>query len=467
MTQGEAPRTLQDVLDSVPSITEYLFNNRTGTRIYPVVPSEFTNWRDEQRSWRESVCLYDLSYHMTDLYVRGPDAFRLLSGLAINSFKGFEPGRAKQLVVCGPDGHIIGDGILFYLEGEAFQLVGRPSAHNWIAYHARTGGYDVELEWDQWSIADPSRPRKVYRYQVQGPNAPALLEKLAGGPVPDVKFFHMGWITIAGRRVRMLHHGMAGVAGAELFGPFEEGPEVKAAIVEAGKEFGLRQVGSRAYPSNALDSGWIPCPLPAIYTGPALRPYREWLPANGYEAVGSLGGSFYSRAVEDYYLTPWELGYGHILKFDHDFVGRQALEARAREAHRRRVTLVWDADDVARVFATFFTRPKGQQAKYIDLPVAQYATWMYDKILNRQGDLVGISMWPGYSWNDAAMLSLAIVREEYSQPGTPVVVVWGEEGGGSRKPSVEPHVQTEIRATVAPVPFSEAARQYRTAVARR
>lgn len=467
MIRGGAPRNMQEVLDSVPSITDLLYNNRTGTRIYPVVPPEFTNWRDEQRSWRESVCLYDLSYHMTDLYVRGPDAFRLLSQLAINSFTGFEPGRAKQLVVCNPDGYVIGDGILFYLEPNVLQLVGRPSAHNWVEYHARTGGYDVELEWDQWSIADPHRPRKVYRFQVQGPHAPALLEKLIGGPLPDVKFFHMGWISIAGHKVRMLHHGMAGVAGAELFGPFAEGPAVKAAIVEAGSEFGLRQVGSRAYPSNALDSGWIPCPLPAVYTSPALRPYREWLPANCYEAVGSLGGSFYSRDVEAYYLTPSELGYGHIVKFDHDFVGRQALEARAREAHRHRVTLVWNRDDVARTMATVFTRPKGQQAKYIDLPVSQYATWMYDKVTSRQGDVVGVSMWPGYSWNDAAMVSLAIVREEYGQPGTEVVVTWGEEGGGSRKPSVEPHVQTEIRATVAPVPFSEAARHYRAAVARR
>jgi vanillate/3-O-methylgallate O-demethylase len=257
------------------------------------------------------------------------------------------------------------------------------------------------------------------------------------------------------------------VAGAELFGPFAEGPEVKAAIVEAGKEFGLRQVGSRAYPTNALDSGWIPCPLPAVYTSPALRPYREWLPANSYEAVGSLGGSFYSRDVEDYYLTPQELGYAHILKFDHDFVGREALEARAKGRHRRRVTLVWNGDDVARTLATVLTRPMGQQAKYIDLPVSQYATWMYDKVMNRRGEMAGFSMWPGYSWNDAVMVSLATVREEDSQPGTEVVVIWGEEGGGSRKPSVEPHVQTEIRATVAPAPFAEAARHYRASVARR
>ncbi len=114
----------------------------------------------------------------------------------------------------------------------------------------------------------------------------------------------MGEITIAGRKVRALHHGMSGVPGLELFGPWAEGDEITAAIVEAGKEFGLRQVGSRVYATNTLESGWIPCPLPAVFTGDDMKAYREWLPANGYEGTGSLGGSYYSDNIADYYLTP-------------------------------------------------------------------------------------------------------------------------------------------------------------------
>jgi vanillate/3-O-methylgallate O-demethylase len=467
MATRQAPRNLQEIVESVPNITDYLYNNQTGKRIYPVVPPEFTTWQDEQRAWRETVCLYDLSYHMSDLYVYGPDALKLLQYLGINSFKNFEPGQAKQYIACTDRGYLIGDVILFYLDREKFQLVGRPSVHNWVQFHAETGGYNVTLERDEWSVVDPNRPRKVYRFQLQGPNAPALLEKLTGQPLPPIKFFHMTWLTIAGHKVRFLHHGMAGVAGGELIGPFEEGPEVKAAIVEAGKEFGLRQVGSRAYPSNALESGWIPNPLPAVYTGESLRAYREWLPANSYEAVGSLGGSFYSSNIEDYYLTPWDLGYGHIVKFDHDFVGREALEEKAKGPHRKKVTLVWNPEDVTRAFETQFTKPLGQRAKSIDLPVAQYATWFYDKVLNRRGDVIGFAMWPGYTSNETAMVSLATVDEAYSEPGTEAILVWGEPNGGSRKPSVEPHVQMEIRVTVAPAPFAESARQYRAAVARR
>ena len=69
-------------------------------------------------------------------------------------------------------------------------------------------------------------------------------------------------------------------------------------------------MGSRAYPTNTLESGWIPSPLPAVYTDERMKAYREWLPANSYEATGSLAGSFISDNIEDYYVNPYQIGYG-------------------------------------------------------------------------------------------------------------------------------------------------------------
>jgi syringate O-demethylase len=263
--------------------------------------------------------------------------------------------------------------------------------------------------------------------------------------------------TIAGRRVRALRHGMVGQPGFELFGPWEDGDAVRAAIVETGREFGLRLSGSRTYSSNTLESGWIPSPMPAIYTGDKMKPYREWLPANSYEAVASLGGSFYSNDISDYYLTPWDLGYGSIVRFDHDFIGREALEKIAKNPHRRKVTLVLDGDDVVRGISTMFQKDGDRRTKYFDFPSAVYSTLPYDKVM-KNGKTIGVSTWCGYTANEGAMLTLAIVDAEHAEPGTEVTFVWGEEGGGSSKPTVERHVQLEIRATVAPVPYSEPAR---------
>jgi glycine cleavage system aminomethyltransferase T len=172
--------------------------------------------------------------------------------------------------------------------------------------------------------------------------------------------------------------------------------------------------------------------------------------------MASLGGSFYSDKITDYYLTPYDLGYGPFVKFDHDFVGRTALERMADHQRRKKVTLVWNGDDIAHVCRSLF-QAGGDITKYIDLPLANYSTLPYDKVL-KDGKTVGLSTYTGYTYNERALISLAMLDIEHSEPGTQVTVVWGEEGRGSSKPTVERHAQTDIRATVAPVPISEVAR---------
>ena len=444
-------QSLEALLEKVGNPVDLARNSQIGPYVYPKVPSEFSNWRDEQHAWRDTCCLFDQSHHMTDLTIKGPDALKLLSAFGVNSFENFQVNKAKQFVAVNPDGYVIGDAILFYLDTDVLSLVGRPSAHNWVQYHGETGDYDVAFERDERSAVNPTG-RRLYRFQVQGPDALKVLEKTSG-PLPEIKFFNMGEITIAGHKVRALHHGMSGVPGLELFGPWDEGDDVRAAIIAAGEEFGLKQVGSRVYATNTLESGWIPCPLPAVFTGDDMKAYREWLPGNGYEATGSLGGSFYSDDISDYYLTPWDLGYGGFVKFDHDFVGRDALEKMTPA--RKKVTLAWNGDDVAAAMRTMFD--KDDRAKYIDLPLSNYSTWPNDKVL-KDGKQVGVSTFSGYSSNESSMLSLAIVDNEQSEPGTEVTLVWGEEGGGSAKPVVERHVQTEIRAIVSPAPYAEVVR---------
>src|SRR6516164_6587570 len=348
-----AYKNLEELLQSAGGPVKLLRNSQTGPNVYPVVQPEYTNWRDEQQAWQKSCVLFNQSYHMTDMYVEGPGALKLFSDLGINSFKTFEVNSAKQFIPCNYDGYVIGDVILVRLGENLFDVVGRTSVHNWVQFHAETKGYDVKLERDERSaVRTGPVVRKAYRFQIQGPNAMKLIEKVTGQPAPNIKFFKGCTMTIAGKKVNALRHGMAGQPGFELFGPWEDGETVRLALVEAGKEFGLRQVGARAYSSNTLESGWIPSPLPAIYTGQELRAYREWLPADSYEAKASIGGSFYSDNIEDYYLTPWELGYGHIVKFDHDFIGRAALEKKAKGPHRQKVTLALDTESVLKVLAT-------------------------------------------------------------------------------------------------------------------
>jgi syringate O-demethylase len=441
---------LEERLKAAPNIVEMLRNAPVGPNVYPGVPAEYSTWLEEQRAWQHTCVLFNQSYHMAELAVQGPDALALLSHLGVNSFANFLPGRAKQFVPCSHDGHVIGDVILFALDDGAFNLVGRAPVLNWVTFHAQTGGYDVEVELDQRTALRRDGRRRHYRFQVQGPNAMSVIEKALGHPPADLKFFNVRPERIAGRDVLALRHGMAGQPGWELFGPWEDGEAVHEALQRAGEEFGMRLVGGRAYSSNAIESGWVPSPLPAVYSGEAMRPYREWLPADGYEGSASIGGSFVSERIEDYYFTPWDLSYGHLVKFDHDFIGREALERMAEGPHRTKVTLALDDDEVTRTIATMLQHEG--RAKFMDWPSAVYSMHPFDRV-TLDGETVGVSTWISYTSNEGKWLTLAVLDSEYAEPGTEVTFVWGEEDGGTAKPTVEEHVQSEIRARVSPVPY--------------
>src|SRR5579863_2662221 len=218
---------LESLLQTVKSPVDMLRNSKIGAYVYPVVATEFTNWRDEQRAWRESAVLFDQSHHMVDIYIEGPDALKMLSHLAINSFAKFPVNRAKQFVPGTPYGHVIGDGILFHLEQNKLVFVGRAPSASWIQFHAETGGYDVKIVKDDRS---PSRPmgKPVHRISYRARRRAVVLHDLHVEPAG------LGVELNPTRRRRASHehqlvllqmeqdsiadHVAVGCAGYELFG---------------------------------------------------------------------------------------------------------------------------------------------------------------------------------------------------------------------------------------------------------
>jgi len=442
--------TLHDAIDEAGSPIRLLWKPDAPAWTVPVVEPEFAGWGAEQAAWRQNVALFDLSFHMFDTFLAGPGAVQLLRDVSANDYERFAIGQAKQFVPVSYDGNIITDGILLRTAEDAFTLTGVPAAQNWVKYHAEKGGYDVEHTTDPDSSVRKTGDPKLFRFQVQGPLAAFAVERAFGGPLPEVKFFHSVEVELNGIPMRALRHGMAGQAGYEFLGDFVHYGAVRQALLAAGEPFGIHPVGGKAYFTNGVESGWIPTPTPAIYTDPRLEDYRRWLPKFSYEGMKPLGGSFYSDDIADYYVSPWELGYGRSISFTHDFIGREALEAARGEVRRTKVTLEFDRADVERV---------------LGVGTSDYLNTYGRFRIERDGRMQGMTFWTSHIAPVGTVLSLALVDQAVAMPGTQVDVVWGDHPGHGTAPDADLGLP-RIRATVQTSPYDEYARTaYRASAA--
>ena len=344
-------------------------------------------------------------------------------------------------------------------------LVGRAPAANWLQYHAETGGYDVDIELDDRSPSRPygqrgrrasttaSRSRARTRWQV--------IEKLNGGPLEKVKFFHMGEMTIAGKHGAHAapRHGRR--ARARDLGP------VRGARRDPRRDPRGRRassasspVGSRAYPSNTLESGWIPSPLPAIYSGEAERAYREWLPAN--ELRGDRRARRLASSPTTSRTTTSTRGSSATARSSSSTTTSSAARRSRRStraAQRKKVTLAWNAEDLGKICTSLLDRerpelqvlrPAARQLRLVELR-------RRDRRDGNRRRPARCS--PATARTSGAALSLGDGRPGRARSATEVTRRLGRAERRHRKTTVEPHEQIDVRVRVSPVPYSEVARE--------
>ncbi|MFE7835138.1 glycine cleavage T C-terminal barrel domain-containing protein [Streptomyces sp. NPDC057474] len=395
-------------------------------------PPQFTNWVDEERSWKENCYIGDWSF-LPSLRYTGPDALRLFADCSVNTMGNFRIGQSKHIIHCNHDGKVIEEGILTRT-GEQ-ELIAYSTY--WADYIRRTGDYDVEME-----------PIEEVKYHLQGPNALYVLESLLGREFRDIKFMRNETVTIAGVQTRVLRQGMSGEIGFELQAPLADGRKLWEAVVDAGQEYDIHELGGRvamlnhlqaAYPTVTIDY------LPALFDEVGIG-YREEIQAaeGGYfeKYYWAVAGSFESDDVRDWYRSPVELGWGNRINFDHRFPGDEALRRELEAPKRTLCTLRWNADDVIDIFASFFRQ--GELPDFMEMPQDPRAFMYFDKVL-KDGAVVGATSSRGYSAHFREMISLAVVDVEVARPGTEVTVIWGNPGTPQR----------EIRAVTAPAPYKE------------
>jgi len=290
---------------------------------------EYTDWIDESLSWKEACYIGDWSF-LWERRFRGPDALKLFSDISVNSFAKFDIGQSKHVIHTNKNGKVIHEGILSRLDSEEFLLFGRGCF--WADYNLRHGKYNATSE-----------PDDLFNLQVSGPNAIYLLEKVSGQSLRGVKFMHSGKIRIAGIEMLALRQGMAGEIGFELQGPIKFREQVTAAVMEAGEEFGIRKLGGRAVFVNHLEACFptiITDYCPAMFDDDMAEYRAEFEAAMpGFAITFNIAGSFEGSQISDWYRSPVELGWSKNVKFDHDFIGRAALEPEVANPKRLMRTL--------------------------------------------------------------------------------------------------------------------------------
>lgn len=393
---------------------------------------EYTDWLDESLSWKTSCYIGDWSF-LWQHRLSGPDVMRLLADITVNSYARFDIGQSKHAIHTNKDGKVIHEGVLTRLADDDYVLHGRGGF--WAAYNAARGDYEVTVAQDDW-----------FAFQVSGPNAMDLLDKVIGSQVlHGAKFMHAVSVTIAGHEVLALRQGMSGEIGFELQGPSTIAQEIYDHIVAAGQEFGIRKMGGRIAMINHLEASYPTIAtdyIPAIFDED-MADYLEYFTASmpAFARPAYIAGSYDGAEISDYYRSPIELGWSKVVTTKRDdYLGAGALAE--EKAHPRRLlrTLEWDGEDVAEVQASLFS--EGDHYDFMEMPRDQRGFMWADQV-QADGKLVGVATSRGYSYFFRKMLSLATIDVDHADVGTEVSVVWGAPG----------HRQKTIRATVHPAPY--------------
>ena len=110
-----------------------------------------------------------------------------------------------------------------------------------------------------------------------------------------------------------------------------------------------------------------------------------------------------------------------MAKFDHDFVGREALEKEMADPKRKLVTLEFNPDGIADVIRSQFT---DKPYKIIQFPCAepQPCGGHQDYVTDKDGNVIGISSVPTYSSYFHAMISHTIIDVDKAKEGDEVLV---------------------------------------------
>jgi glycine cleavage system aminomethyltransferase T len=390
-------------------------------------------WKDESMSWKEGCYIHGGLSGPGQIRYHGPDVVRFLERIFVNNFSRFKVGTAKHAIACTEEGLIAGHGVLERLAEDDFR----------IFVHGQWAPYQHSLT----DLAVTQEIQNNFLFQVAGPKCLETLRAATGEDLSDVGFLRFKQVTVAGKPCELMRIGMAGTLAYELHGPIEEGPAAYEAILAAGAPHGIKQLGWKTYYVNHIEGGFpqqIWTFIPATYGNQDFLEFAATAPTYRVgPAKPLMCGSVDPADMRARYRTPHELGWQRSVVFDHDFIGRAALEREHSAPKRTIVTLEWNSEDVMDIYASYF-RP-GEEYKCIEFPVTPHYMGVIghaDHVMKDGAD-VGVASGVVYSYYFRKVLSHCTIDIDQAQIGNEVIVRWGDHGGRIK----------DVRAVVSRYPY--------------
>jgi glycine cleavage system aminomethyltransferase T len=356
----------------------------------------------------------------------GPDAEKLLSYCSINDVTKWKVNRCKHLVNLTPDGLIANHALFMKDDAQTFRTTAGCTVP--IDMELGTGKYNVER-----------KDVNVFVFQFSGPKALTILETALQENFHDLKFleFRPCRIPEIDTQLEICRIGMSGTIAYELHGDAEFGPQVYDYVYQTGKPMGMKRMGWRDYTINHTFGGFPQMTVHfelSLYQSPEFCAMAPFMPV--------LSGSVEPENWRARFRTPVEVDWEWMAKFDHDFVGREALEAEVKNPKRKIVSLELNVDDMTDVYRSQFS---DDPYKFMEMPCAQEqpAGGHQDYVTDQEGNVIGIASNPTYSSHYRTTICHAIIDCDRIEEGKEVILKWGDYGKKIK----------DIRAVITRYPF--------------
>jgi aminomethyltransferase len=248
------------------------------------MPIQYSSIKEEHLAVRKSVGIFDVS-HMSNVWIEGDDAEKLISLTTVEDASKIADKKGQYTEILKEDGTIIDDTIFMHLE-DKFMMIPNAGMDNIV-----TDWLNKKAEEHSLCATAENVSKDYVILAVQGPKSKDTLQKLTDTDLQSVGFFGCQYIKVADVDCIISHTGYTGELGFELqITPAKKAEMVFNKILEAGKEYDIKPIGLGARDTLRLEKGFI-------------------LAGNEFK-----GGR-----------TPLEATLGWTIKWDHDFIGKEAL----------------------------------------------------------------------------------------------------------------------------------------------